>query len=210
MPVTSPDAEVRDAGVDGGSDAGLLDAGAMDGGSSPDAGRVADAGVQCFSQPRIPRNEAVDGELECAGTTAFRSSGGGGRLDLVPGRSGNGLRFTTAGGLFNNEFVSTWTFQVTRAGRYCARAYVRGSAAAVTFRLYLGPPGSAAGEQFELPGPNPSWTRIPPTVPAVSAMGQPGDVGFLVFVDKLGRPGDTVEIDDVDVWRSEDGACRDR
>lgn len=199
-----------DAGArsDGGPDASVfLDAG-LDAGQA-DAG-PADAGAPCASAVRVPVNEARDAEFECAGATAFRSTGGGGQVDAVPGRSGKGVRFTTAGGLFDNEFASTWTFQVTRAGRYCARAFVRGSAASVTLRLFLGPPGSAAGEQFELPGPNASWTRIPPTVPAVSAMGQPGDVGFLVFIEKSHAVGATIELDDVDVWRSEDGACRDR
>ncbi len=199
------DAGHIDAGTDAGSrlDGGLGDAGMHD------AGAV-DAGRPCSSMARWPPNEASDGELECAATTAFRSSGGNGRVEVVAGRTGNGLRFTTASGLFNNEFASTWTVRVTRAGRHCASAFVRGTATAITMRLYLGPAGSAAGEQFDLPGPVASWTRVPPTVRVVSAMGQPGDVGFLVFVDKTQLPGATIEVDDLDVWRSDDGSCTER
>lgn len=208
----------RDAGlgidvalVDAGSDAGVRPDGGPGDAGATDAGVLeVDAGKPCGSLIRLPPNQATDGELECAAVSAFRSLGGSGRVELIPGRSGAGLRFTTASGLFNNEFTSTWTFRVTRAGRHCASAFVRGSATAITMRLYLGPTGTAAGEQFDLPGPLTSWTRVPPTVRVVSAMGQPGDVGFLVFVDKNHLPGATIEVDDLDVWRSEDGTCGER
>jgi hypothetical protein len=44
---------------------------------------------------------------------------------------------------------------------------------------------------------------------AVNAMGQVGDEGFLVFLDRTQTAGATIEVDDIDVWRSADGQCRD-
>lgn len=198
--VTPPrDAGSADAGRPVDVDAGIPDAGA----------RSVDAGVSCAPPSVTPSNEAVDGDFEC-GLPVFQSSGGGGRVERIAGRSGQALRFTSAAGLFNHEFASTWRFRVTQPGRYCARAFVRGTAQVITLRLYLGPSGFAAGEQFELPGALPSWTRIPPSITAVSAMAQAGDEGFLVFVEKNHVPGATIELDDVDVWRSTDGTCRER
>ena len=220
VPVMTPvDAGLprRDAGsIDAGLvvDAGVVDAGAgFDAGVFIDAGRhdagVFDAGVPCPASRLMPENVAFNGDFECAGAAPFTSSGGGGRVDVITGRSGRALRFTVAAGLFNNEFSSTWRFRVSRAGVWCARAYVKGTAAAVSMRLYLGPPGTAAGEMFDQPGPLPSWSRLPPTIAAVNVMGQVGDEGFLVFSDTTRTAGATIEVDDVDVWRSDDGLCRE-
>ncbi len=200
-------------------DAGSIeaDAGARDAGVTFDAGLPFDAGhhdagvvdVSCPPSRVVPENMAFNGDFECAGSAPFASSGGGGRVDVIAGRSGRALRFTVAPGLFNNEFSSTWRFRVSRAGVWCARAYVKGTATAVSLRLYLGPPGTAAGEMFDQPGPLASWARVPPTLAAVNAMGQVGDEGFLVFSDTTRTPGATMEVDDVDVWRSDDGLCRE-
>lgn len=197
-----------DAGsVDAGPGAREVDAG-VDAGEPRDAG-MRDAGVECPRSTVMPENHALNGDFECAGALPFRSSGGGGRVDGVPGRTGRAARFTVAAGLFNNEFTSTWRFQVTQAGTWCARAFVRGTASVISMRLYLAPPGSAAGEVFDVPGPVPAWSPLPPTLRAVNAMGQVGDEGFLVFLDRTHTPGATIEVDDVDVWRSADGQCRD-
>lgn len=195
-------------------DAGPVDSGvALDAGRSLDAGRedagAMDAGVSCPPSRAMPENVAFNGDFECAGAAPFTSSGGGGRVDVIAGRSGRALRFTVASGLFNNEFASTWRFRVARVGVWCARAYVKGTATAVSMRLYLGPPGTAAGEMFDQPGPLASWSRVPPTLAAVNVMGQVGDEGFLVFSDTTRTVGATIEVDDIDVWRSDDGLCRE-
>lgn len=195
-------------------DAGALDAGPVDAGVAFDAGLpidagVLDAGLSCAPARVMPENVAFNGDFECAGAAPFNSTGGGGRVDIITGRSGRALRFTVASGLFNNEFASTWRFRVSRAGVFCARAYVKGTATAVSMRLYLGPPGTAAGEMFDQPGPIASWSRLPPTLAAVNVMGQVGDEGFLVFSDTTRTAGATIEVDDIDVWRSDDGQCRE-
>lgn len=200
-------------------DAGVVDAGpvdaqvAFDAGGPLDAGvadaGALDAGVSCPPSRAMPENVAFNGDFECAGVVPFTSSGGGGRVDVVAGRSGRALRFTVAPGLFNNEFASTWRFRVSRAGVWCARAYVKGTATAVSMRLFLGPPGTAVGEMFDQPGPLATWSRLPPTLAAVNVMGQVGDEGFLVFSDTTRTAGATIEVDDLDVWRSDDGQCRE-
>lgn len=196
-------------------DAGSIDSGSVDAGvRGVDAGTLRvdagapDAGLVCPTSTLEPRNHALNGDLEC-GALPFQSSGGGGRVESISGRSGRAMRFTVAAGLFNNEFASTWRFRVTQAGTWCARAFVKGSASVISLRLYLGPPGTAAGEVFDLPGPVTAWSRLPPTLAAVNATGQVGDEGFLVFVERSHTPGATIEVDDVDVWRSADGQCRD-
>jgi len=199
-------------------DAGPIDAGVrevdagsvrVDAGQARDAGVPVDAGVTCPRSTATPQNQAINGDFECAGPLPFVSSGGGGQVESIPGRTGRAARFTVATGLLNNEFASSWRFQVNQAGTWCARAFVRGTASIISMRLYLGPPGTAAGEVFTMPGPLNAWSRFPPGLTAVSITGQVGDEGFLVFLDRTQTPGATIEVDDVDVWRSADGQCAD-
>jgi hypothetical protein len=51
---------------------------------------------------------------------------------------------------------------------------------------------------------------LPPTVTAIQAAGMAGDEAFLVFADSSPSVGATIEVDDVDVWLSRDGSCRER
>jgi hypothetical protein len=179
---------------------------ARDGGS----GRgEADAGTQCPVSNRDPPNLFPNGDFEC-GSESFQSSGGNGRVDFVAGRTGKALRLTVAPGVFNNEFTSSWRFRLEQSGVYCARAFVRGSATTVVLRLYVGPPGAAMGEMFSMPGPRGLWSMLPPTVTAIQAAGMAGDEAFLVFADSSPSVGATIEVDDVDVWLSRDGSCRER
>ncbi len=180
---------------------------ARDGGS----GRgEADAGTACPVSNRDPPNLFPNGDFECGSTVSFQSSGGNGRVEFVSGRTGKALRFTVAPGAFNNEFISSRRFRLEQSGLYCARASVRGSATTFVLRLYVGPPGAAMGEMFSMPGPRGDWSLLPPTSTAIQVPGRGGDEGFLVFADSSRIVGATIEVDDVDVWLSRDGSCRDR
>jgi hypothetical protein len=177
-----------------------------------DAGRQApesDGGMSCSEPIRTPANLFPNGDFECGSTPPFQSSGGSGRVAFVQGRAGRALRFTVAPGLNNNEFATS-PFRLEQAGTYCARAYVRGSATAIVLRLYVGPPGAALGEMFVVPGPKANWSKLPPTLNAVQVLARAGDEGLLVFADPNHGAGATIEVDDVDVWLSQDGLCRER
>lgn len=206
-----PDAgvhETRDAGIDAGvsirPDAGV------DAGAPEDGGTSIDAGVVCPRSTLTPPNLIPNAEFECLGGPLFTAGSGTGLVEPGVGRGGSGLRFTVGPGLFGNQFSSAWRVRLDRRGMYCLRAFVRGTATVISTRLYVGAQGTATGQMFDQPGPLPSWQRIPPTLPALSFEAQRDDEVFLTFVDPTQTAGATIEVDDLDLFLSEDGTCRDR
>lgn len=205
---------VADAGVDAG--VLLVDAGqlvSIDAGSDAgiDAGTtvVIDAGVSCPGSNLRPANLVVNGDFECTGGPAFKALGQG-QVSATLGRTGQGQRLTVGAGLYGNEFSTTWHHRIERTGTYCVRAFVRGSASTITLRIYAGAGGAAIGHMFMQPGPLTSWQRLPPTLPALSFMANADDDVFFSLSDPSGTVGSTIEVDDLDLFRSEDGTCRDR
>jgi hypothetical protein len=115
-----------------------------------------------------------------------------------------------APGLLNNEFAARDRIQFDQTGTYCARASARGTATAIVLRLYVGTSGQTQGEMFVMPGPQASWSRLPPTTSALRVSARAGDEGLVVFSDLNRVIGATIEVDDVAVWFSRDGLCRER
>jgi len=167
-----------------------------------------DAGATCSVPVKSPPNLARNGLFECGDPTLeFQSDGAAGKVERAAGRSGNGLKFTVAAGLFNNQFSSKWKLAVTEGATYCATAYVKSTAPVVTMRLYAAN-RTNQWKEFDLPGPVTDWARIPPSI-VVDQRAQPGDEVFLMFVDEGATAGRVIEVDDLDVWVSADGRCQE-
>jgi hypothetical protein len=170
---------------------------------TPDAG-----GGACSVPMKSPPNLARNGLFECGDATMeFQSDGAAGKVESTAGRTGKGLKFTVAAGLFNNQFSSKWKLAVTTAATYCATAYVKSPAPVITMRLYAANMTNQ-WKEFDLPGPAADWSRIPPTI-VVNQNAQPGDDVFLMFVDESSTAGRVIEVDDLDVWVSADGRCQE-
>lgn len=167
-----------------------------------------DAGGVCSVPVKSPPNLARNGLFECGDATLeFQSDGAGGKVESTTGRTGKGLKFTVASGLFNNQFSSKWKLNVSTAATYCATAYVKSPAPVITMRLYAANVTNQ-WKEFDLPGPAADWSRIPPTI-VVNQNAQPGDEVFLMFVDEGSTAGRVIEVDDLDVWVSADGRCQE-
>lgn len=170
---------------------------------TPDAG-----GGACSVPVKSPPNLARNGLFECGDPTLeFQSDGAAGKVESTTGRTGKGLKFTVASGLFNNQFSSKWKLTVSTAATYCATAYVKSPAPVITMRLYAANVTNQ-WKEFDLPGPAADWSRIPPTI-VVNQNAQPGDEVFLMFVDEGSTAGRVIEVDDLDVWVSADGRCQE-
>lgn len=170
---------------------------------TPDAG-----GGACSVPVKSPPNLARNGLFECGDPTLeFQSDGAAGKVESTTGRTGKGLKFTVAAGLFNNQFSSKWKLTVSTAATYCATAYVKSPAPVITMRLYAANVTNF-WKEFDLPGPAADWSRIPPTI-VVNQNAQPGDEVFLMFLDESSTAGRVIEVDDLDVWVSADGRCQE-
>ena len=94
---------------------------------------------------------------------------------------------------------------------YCAAAWAKGTAPYMRLQLLT----DSVVNQFSAPL-TAQWQRVPPSI-NLDADNAGSKRLLLVFETQIGRsdgnnskPGDTLEIDDVDVWQSADGGCRER
>jgi hypothetical protein len=53
-----------------------------------------------------------------------------------------------------------------------------------------------------------SWIRVPPST-VLSVPGASGSSLYVRFLLSQGQAGDTLLVDDVDVWESADGKCKE-
>ncbi len=203
-PVDSGVASVDDAGikpVDGGrGDSGVRDAGAADAGPvAVDAGPIVDPGG-CLRTPGY--NRVVNASFECALTTWVVSTGTGRMVDgghsghraleLVASVQGEAL-------VGANDVVPDSEGQV-----YCARVWVRGTSPEM--RLEVRPTPSGKGAAFSSPVATADWVSVPPG--DMMRVTTPKGETLSILVKMQGAAsGDTLEVDDVELWPSASGRC---
>jgi hypothetical protein len=169
---------------------------------------VPDAGASCMTAAKTPPNLAPNAEFECSGGLSFKPLGTGSRLEPSMGRTGSGLKFTTASGLFNNSLTSDWKVVASGSATYCLTAWLKSTSPATVLRLTRYQPTSGQGlnQDFTSPGPLTAWTKAPPNVKldiAVTA----GDELTVSVNDRTETAGTVIELDDVDLWLSASGRC---
>lgn len=110
--------------------------------------------------------------------------------------------------------ASLWTEDdaVVAPGKdtYCARAWVRGTAAAGRITLRKVVPGGVEDENYSTPLST-DWVLLPPASYGPLKVVGNGEQKFLfrIWIPSP-KAGDWMEIDDVELWRSTDGSCKDR
>ena len=171
---------------------------------TPDAGPAV-----CQTLTKSPPNLARNAEFECGDPTLeFQGVGTAATVVATTGRSGKGLKLTTAPGLYNDRFSSMWKVIAPAAGKYCLKAWVKGTAPTISARLSAAGNGFVGGNDFNLPGPVAAWTKLPPNV-KLDADAKAGDEVTVVFFDKTATAGSVIEIDDLDLWVTTEGQCND-
>lgn len=206
-PVDSGVEMVVDAGLKP-LDGGRADSGVRDGGGGIDAGPGAvDAGPivdpgGCLRTPAY--NRVVNAGFECALTTWSVAMGTGSAIDgghsgakalvLVANAQGEAL-------VGANDVVPDSEGQV-----YCARAWVRGSSPEM--RLEVRPTPSGKGSAFSSPVASTDWVSVPPG--DMMRVTTPRGETLSILVKMQGAAaGDTLEVDDVELWPSASGRCDD-
>lgn len=171
-----------------------------------------DAGMTTCSVPtKTPPNLAPNGSFECGDpTTAFKALGTGATVTKGTGRSGASLTFTTSSNIFGNRFGSEWKLVAPAAATYCINAWMKSTSSATTLRLFGTTPnsGSATGQQFDMPGPLTTWSKVPPNV-KLDVTVKAGDEVSVSIEDKSNTAGTVIEVDDIDLWVSPDARCQE-
>lgn len=170
--------------------------------SPPDAGGCQEAALS-------PPNLVSNAGFECGGAAPAEWQQQYGTLELVADAHG-GARAAkvTATGTLGQFAYATPVFTATKGGTWCARAWMKGTVASAKLSVMVDTGGG--GTDYTQNAPlSASWLRVPTgnnlQVPATA-----GAKVYLRFVMNTPKAGDTLVVDDVDLWESGDGLCRER
>lgn len=167
---------------------------------------VADAG--CSGAPRSPANLMVNGGFECGGDSPTEWMAVNGVMTFITSGASEGTRAakivsdaTGTGGVGSSAPV----VKATSGKNYCINARVKGTASDVRLEVFGMSLTSAASP---LASPD-KWVRVPPTTNLL--IREPIDQQLYVKVRaNASQAGDTLIVDDIDLWESTDGKCNER
>ncbi len=172
-----------------------------------------DAGTTCSNPTKSPPNLAQNSQFECDGAqTSFSSLSAAAKVELnASGRTGRSLKLTVGDGPNGPRFSTSWKIPVTASGTYCLTGYMKSDLAGTQLQLWAANKTNQY-ENFVLPGPATSWSRVPPSI-VIDQAAVAGDDIF-IGVDKgptvsTAAPGAVIELDDLDLWLSADGRCQE-
>lgn len=165
-------------------------------------------GSACNSAAQSPANLVGNDGFEC-GDMGWSAQSGDVAVatDARTGSKSMKLTASAAGG----KFASTQPFVASASGKtYCARAYFKGTVSDAQLSVLESKSGGVVDHTFSTPVASTAWLRTPPStnleVPAAA-----GSKLYVRFVmHQSPAAGDTLLVDDVDVWESADGKCKER
>lgn len=173
------------------------------------AAPTSDAG--CPTATKSPPNLMINGGFECGGAAPAEWMGVNGTLSFVTTGATEGSRAAKVvsdasgtGGVGSTTPVVAKTSGKT----YCINAKVKGTAPDVRLEVF----GSLL-TSFSSPLNSPdAWVRLPPPPnvgpPTNLEIREPADQALYVKVHAQGgAAGDTVIVDDIDLWESPNGKC---
>lgn len=184
-----------------------------------DGGTDGGVDVTCDGMPLTPPNLVHNNTFECGGANPTEWAAQFGTLDFPSGSAHLGMRNArlTAGNNGAGKFYYTPNVIVDAGTQtICAHAWVKGTTPYMKMRLLLtDATGNGVSSEYSAPGGT-DWEREPPTI-NLNPSNNNAKTVQLVFEVQNNRPtgmnavmGDTLEIDDVDVWVSSDTNCHER
>ena len=167
-------------------------------------GPASTAAIGCNGAVKNPPNLMINGGFECGGDAPVEWHGINGTLSFVTSGASEGTRAAKVvsdssglGGVGSTAAVVAKTSGKT----YCINAMVKGTASDVRLEVF----GSLL-TSFASPAGSDAWVRMPPTTNW--EINEPADQALFVKVHAQGaNAGDTVLVDDIDLWESPTGKC---
>jgi hypothetical protein len=160
----------------------------------------------CSGAAKTPPNLVPNNGFECGDMGWSPQSGTlSADTDARTGTQSAKLVATAAGG----KFAVTLPVVTSASGKtYCAVAYLKGTVADAQLSVLEDKGGSVIDHTFSTPVASTTWLRTPPS----TTLGVPAAVGSKLYVRLLMRTpnaNDTLLVDDVDLWESSDGQCKE-
>jgi hypothetical protein len=171
---------------------------------------VPDAGDDCNGPTKTPPNLVKNPGFECGGDAPAEWSPFFGDLAFVAdAHSGSrAAKVTaTANGSGQFSYAPVVVTAADGAKTYCAAAWMKGSTPNARLSLLVDVGGGGTEYTFTSPISG-AWIRLPPTTNLQVPAPRDGKV-YLRFQMKDATAGDTLLVDDLDVWESGDGRCQE-
>lgn len=170
----------------------------------------ADAGQNaCLGTPKSPANVLSDPGFDC-GTDTWKAASSYGEFKIVEGGITGKAGQITFKGELGARFGALGVIADGQGKTWCAQAMVKGSAKVID--LLLVPSAGGQGVSFSAPLTS-SWSKVRPSggLDLVVPAGASADLLFRVQTSgpNAAAVGDSVLVDDVDVWASATGRCDD-
>jgi hypothetical protein len=153
---------------------------------------------------KSPPNLLVNPGFDCAGKETEWGAVYGDYALVSGGRSGNAGQVTVTNAIGGRFGPVNPVATASKATTYCATAWMKGTAPFANLKLFretdTNPP------QFSSPI-DAAWIRLPPSL-VLSETAPAGEKVYVLFAtDNRAHLGDTLIVDDVDVWESASGKC---
>lgn len=177
------------------------------GGGAGGGGGGAGGGSACTGAAKSPANLVPNDGFECGDMGWSPQSGDLAAVaDARTGSKAVKLTATAAGG----KFASTRPFVTSTSGKtYCAVAYLKGTVGNAQLSVLEDKGGTVVDHTFSTPVASTSWLRTPPST-NLEVRAAAGSKLYVRFVmHQSPAAGDTLLVDDVDVWESADGLCKE-
>lgn len=166
---------------------------------TPDGG----GGGSACAPTKNPPNLLVNPGFDCAGKETEWGAVYGDYALVSKGRSGNAGQVTVTNAIGGRFGPVNPVATASKATTYCATAWMKGTTPFAKLQLFTDTGGSV--QQFSSPI-DAAWIRLPPSL-VLTATAAAGAKVSVLFVTDRQQVGDTLIVDDVDVWESASGKC---
>ncbi len=194
---------------------GLLVCGLVGCGSSSSGGKGGGAGggagggsSNCGGAVKNPPNLVPNPGFEC-GTQGW-SEQSGTLTAVTDARTGSQSgKLVATGTVPAGKFAFTVPIVPSTSGKtYCAQAYLKGTVADAQLSVLEDKNGSVVDYTFSTPVGSGTWVRTPPSTNLEVRAGV-GSKLYVRLVMRTPLADATLFVDDVDVWESTDGLCKE-
>ncbi len=189
--------------------AGLVACGPTPSGQDAGTGGGGGGGGNCAGAAKTPANLVPNPGFEC-GDMGWSPQSGTLAADPDAHTGSQSAKLVATGATPAGKFAATLPVVASASGKtYCATAYLKGSIADAQLSVLEDKGGTVIDHTFSMPVMgSTTWLRTPPTI----NLDVPAAAGSKLYVRVLMRTPkatDTLFVDDVDLWESTDGKCKE-
>lgn len=179
------------------------------GGNDGGGGGTGGGSGACNGSAKSPPNLVPNSGFECGDMGWSPQTGT--LTAVTDARTGaQAAKLVATGATPAGKFAVTLPFVTSTSGKtYCAVAWLKGTVADAQLSVLEDKGGSVVDHTFSTPVGTSTWLRAPPST-HLEVRAAMGSKLYVRLVMRTPKANDTLIVDDVDVWESADGLCKEQ